>query len=149
MSATDCCPCWGTGETGPTECNEEQVCELHFHISEAIKQAETAAYERGREQGYAEARGQAVVEKKLIEQLIRYTEHTRMCILSFWEAGEPTNDGGYRARIKGKWYRTSPIDETPKCDCGLDDALAAYREAREQAVKIVENTPISEFGDSY
>lgn len=39
------------------------------------------------------------------------------------EAGEPTKEGGYRTKIRGKWYATRLIDERPKCDCGFIAAL--------------------------
>lgn len=55
--------------------------------------------------------------------LEKYGVHDRDCILSFWEGGEPTADGGYRSKITGIWYQTKPVDETPKCNCGLQEAL--------------------------
>lgn len=39
------------------------------------------------------------------------------------QGGGPTEDGGYRQKYKGKWYQSKPVDETPKCDCGLDDLM--------------------------
>lgn len=55
--------------------------------------------------------------------------HETDCILSLQEAGEPTPDGGYRVKYAGKWYQTQPIDETPKCNCGLDEKCEAWRKA--------------------
>lgn len=52
--------------------------------------------------------------------------HDRFCIRSFWEAGEPTENGGYRTKYRGKWYQSKPVDEEPKCECGLAEALALY-----------------------
>lgn len=59
------------------------------------------------------------------ERLSQWLEHSRGCILSQFSAGEPTEDGGYRNKYAGKWYQSRPIDKTPKCDCGLDEALTA------------------------
>lgn len=61
----------------------------------------------------------------LRDALEEYGTHDRDCILSFWEAGEPTSNGGYRRKIKGKWYQYSPVDESPKCNCGFQEALAS------------------------
>lgn len=61
------------------------------------------------------------------KRLEDYLEHTRSCILSFQEAGEPTPEGGYRQKFKGQWYQSRPVDETPKCDCGLKDLWQSYR----------------------
>lgn len=63
---------------------------------------------------------------KSAETILDYATHESDCILSFWEAGEPTKDGGYRTKFKGKWYQSRPINKEPKCDCGLDQALEAY-----------------------
>ncbi len=62
--------------------------------------------------------------KVLAGALAEYGGHNWRCILSYQEAGEPTEDGGYRTMYKGKWYQSRPVDETPKCECGLDEALA-------------------------
>lgn len=62
-----------------------------------------------------------------IKELMDFVEHDKRCILSYSEAGEPTPDGGYRCKFKGKWYQARPIDELPKCDCGLDDILARHK----------------------
>jgi len=61
--------------------------------------------------------------KSQADALLDYVTHTDRCILSFWEAGEPTQDGGYRMKFAGKWYQSRPIDETPKCNCGLDEIM--------------------------
>jgi len=66
---------------------------------------------------------------KAADELLDYLEHARTCIRSFSEAGEPTPDGGYRQKFKGKWYQSLPVDETPKCDCGLDEAVSVYEKA--------------------
>ena len=67
-------------------------------------------------------------QRSCYTKLIAYVSHTNKCILSFWEAGEPTKDGGYRTKFKGKWYQSKPVDETPKCDCGLDEAIKRAEE---------------------
>jgi hypothetical protein len=57
--------------------------------------------------------------KELVEQLRGYTEHSGSCIRFRSEAGRPTVDGGYEQMFDGKWYQASPVDKTPKCECGL------------------------------
>ena len=64
-----------------------------------------------------------VESERLREALEEFGVHDRECARSYFEAGEPTPDGGYREKIKGVWYQTKPIDETPKCNCGLAEAL--------------------------
>ena len=66
--------------------------------------------------------------KSLAGELEAYAQHEDDCILSRWEGGEPTPDGGYRSKFAGKWYQSKPIDETPKCNCGLDVVMAKARE---------------------
>lgn len=58
------------------------------------------------------------------EKLMPWVEHSNDCILTHFEAGEPTSDGGYRQKFAGKWYQSKPIDETPRCNCGLEEALS-------------------------
>lgn len=60
---------------------------------------------------------------KLLSGLSDYAAHDNSCIRSDCSAGEPLPDGGYQRKYRGKWYRVSPVDETPKCECGLDDIL--------------------------
>jgi hypothetical protein len=62
--------------------------------------------------------------------LEEYGQHSRDCILSFHEAGEPTEDGGYRVKYKGQWYKTRPVDETPKCECGFDEAIKSHEQRK-------------------
>ena len=61
--------------------------------------------------------------RKEISGVIEYMEHDRECILSQFGADRSTGDGGYEQEFAGKWYQTSPIDKSPKCDCGLSDIL--------------------------
>ena len=67
------------------------------------------------------------------ELALEYVEHDKNCILLACEAGRPTDDGGYERKYRGMWYRVwyrgTPVDETPKCNCGLDDVLARMRES--------------------
>ncbi len=63
-----------------------------------------------------------------MSKIVGYTEHSSRCILSENEAGEPTADGGYRVKYRGEWYEARPVDRTPACECGLNDALHALRE---------------------
>lgn len=75
-------------------------------------------------QGFREAYEQRSRE---VEKLLEYLQHDPDCILVHCDAGEPTEDGGYRQRFKGKWYQSRPVDETPKCNCGLDEALDQFK----------------------
>lgn len=59
-----------------------------------------------------------------IKKLTYFIEHSRECILSKFEEGEPTENGGYRQKYAGKWYQTRPINNIPKCTCGLDQILS-------------------------
>lgn len=61
------------------------------------------------------------------EAVALYLDHEVGCILNSRCAGEPTPDGGYREKYGDKWYQTRPIDETPKCDCGLDELYQVWR----------------------
>lgn len=71
-----------------------------------------------------EALAAVTKESELLkEELLDYVQHSNRCVLSHWEAGEPTADGGYRQKFGDKWYQARPIDETPKCNCGLDDIV--------------------------
>ena len=55
-AARKVCPCWGDDKTGPRECGDGRVCELHYHIAQALAAADAAGYERGRrEQREADA----------------------------------------------------------------------------------------------
>lgn len=77
----------------------------------------------------------AIIKQKLISQITQaiqretedrlapYLSHEDDCILNRFEAGEPTENGGYRQKFEGKWYQAKPVDETPKCDCGLDSLI--------------------------
>lgn len=65
--------------------------------------------------------------KRLREALEEYSVHDRDCILAQYRQGRPTADGGYEVQYgygeREKWYRTRPVDERPKCECGLNAAL--------------------------
>jgi len=63
-------------------------------------------------------------QRECLEKVEDWLQHDMRCILAQCSAGEPTADGGYRLKFAGKWYPTKPIDETPKCTCGLDDIRA-------------------------
>lgn len=67
--------------------------------------------------------------RKCVEELRSYVSHMTECIRSRWQAGEPTADGGYRTMFAGKWYQSKPVNEEPKCDCGLDYLLFDYDRA--------------------
>ncbi len=62
--------------------------------------------------------------KKELREISKYTQHlTPDCILSRFNAGRPTKNGGYEQQYGSKWYEVKPIDKTPKCNCGLDSVL--------------------------
>lgn len=63
------------------------------------------------------------VAKATIEAVEEWLGHSELCILNWYEAGRPTKDGGYEHKYRGKWYQAKPIDETPKCNCGLSEKL--------------------------
>jgi hypothetical protein len=69
--------------------------------------------------------------REVYHELESYIEHSRDCILSWYEAGRPTEDGGYEQKIKGKWYQSRPVDETPKCDCGLQAKINKFLDTHE------------------
>lgn len=68
-------------------------------------------------------RKELVLARQSLEEALDYMAHMDHCILNYWESGEPTSDGGYRVKYRGKWYQTRPVDETPKCNCGLDNLM--------------------------
>lgn len=84
-------------------------------------------------QGYESGRREALESEAVKELIEEYVHHTDYCILSFWEGGEPTEGGGYRSKFKGKWYQSKPIDETPKCNCGLDEILSRFEQFKNGA----------------
>lgn len=43
--AKEAAPCWGTGDTGPKECHGDELCELHFHILNALLLAQRSGLE--------------------------------------------------------------------------------------------------------
>ena len=57
------------------------------------------------------------------EAFENYGTHHAKCILTRWSAGEPTPEGGYRMKYGNRWYQVRPVDETPKCECGLAEAF--------------------------
>lgn len=60
--------------------------------------------------------------RRLREALGQYGTHEYDCVLSRFEAGEPT-ENGYRMKFAGQWY-----DESPSCTCGFNAALASAEE---------------------
>lgn len=53
-----------------------------------------------------------------VESLEEFGCCAETCARMGWSCGEPTPDGGYRVKVKGKWHH-----ERPRCDCGFEDAL--------------------------
>jgi hypothetical protein len=60
----------------------------------------------------------------LAYSLEEFGEHKHDCIRSFISAGRPTESGGYELCVNGEWFEKRPVDKTPKCECGFDNALA-------------------------
>ena len=60
-----------------------------------------------------------------------YGGHMKRCIRSDFEAGQPTADGGYEMKYRSTWYRVSPVDVRPPCDCGFDAASIALGERKQ------------------
>lgn len=56
--------------------------------------------------------------KVAVESLQEFGCCPETCARMGWSCGEPTPDGGYRVKVKGKWHH-----ERPRCDCGFEDAL--------------------------
>lgn len=65
---------------------------------------------------------------RLREALAAYGRHDESCILSQYQAGRPTDDGGYEMLYgfgqRKQWYRVEPTGDLPPCECGFDAALA-------------------------
>lgn len=59
-------------------------------------------------------------------EVFEYVEHDRTCILTRFECGEPTADGGYQVKYAGRWYANQ--DDVP-CACGLRDVLTRWQAA--------------------
>lgn len=62
--------------------------------------------------------------ERLHEALGHFGEHDRDCARKRFEGGRPKEGGGYEMMYAGVWYEAKPVDRTPKCDCGLDDACS-------------------------
>jgi hypothetical protein len=127
-----------TSDEGTSYCTQ---CEIYAKEIEKLKQLigkerdkfgvrETAIMkENAKCKRVIEDRGHAFQAKinEVMEEnaeLREYVEHRNTCIRACWQAGEPTPGGGYRTMFNGKWYQSRPVNEEPKCDCGLDDILA-------------------------
>lgn len=106
--------------------------EEHFKFREALIEIQKKL---GIEKSVVEAyRNKYERECRLVDELVgvleEYGSHSYDCVRSLRSAGEPTKDGGYRERFGDKWYESRPIDKTPKCNCGFDEALESVRKAR-------------------
>ena len=64
------------------------------------------------------------------EDMNDFIAHDALCIRNRYSQGRPTYDGGYECMYDDKWYRSRPIDETPKCNCGLDEKWEAWRKSK-------------------
>jgi hypothetical protein len=120
------CPCRCHKEkevTAPDEMNEKLALEMANDFAGAMYTQDQHMFAKGYLKCLDQERARA---KVLLGHLTHYGTHVDYCIRLYSEAGEPTPDGGYRVKFKGKWYQEKPIDETPKCTCGFDDVLAEY-----------------------
>jgi len=63
-------------------------------------------------------------ERIAVKALKEYGLHTGFCILNKYKDIRKNDKGEYECRYAGNWYQVRPIDETPKCDCGLAEAPA-------------------------
>lgn len=111
-----------------------EIDDLKDQLAEAKAEIEVAYAKNGVSQRawLAEKAEKEALQARLdraVEALKDFGAHDGDCILSQWSAGENTPDGGYRMKFAGKWYQASPIDETPKCNCGLDEILASLSPA--------------------
>ena len=70
--ARQCCPCYGDGITGVKECTEDDICELHSHVIEAIKQAEQAAFEEGQREMRDRAAKNLDMQADFLDQTKRF-----------------------------------------------------------------------------
>ena len=70
-----------------------------------------------------ESESQLTAYQSAFGKVREYVDHADTCIRSHYNAGRPTADGGYEVQYGDKWYQSRPIDQTPKCQCGLDEAL--------------------------
>lgn len=104
--------------------NDTQTDKIMLETQAKLQEFISLAYERGREEIFSALEG--------------YCEHKNDCIVALMEAGRPTENGGYEEKYKGKWYQSRPVDETPKCDCGVEDIFAARQasslEGKEEGV---------------
>lgn len=66
--------------------------------------------------------------ERLAGALGEFGKHDDDCLLSRWQQGRTTADGGYEMMFGDKWYQVRPIDNTPECECGLDAFLTAHAE---------------------
>lgn len=83
------------------------------------------------EQNKELAKRDAII-KVAVEALEEFACCPETCARTGWSQGEPTPDGGYRTMIKGKWYQSKPVDETPKCDCGLEASLSEIERLKKE-----------------
>lgn len=88
---------------------------------------ECFSHAKARATGYLEGHSSRDSQiESLREALDEYGRHMDRCVLGRWEGGEPIEGGGYRTKYAGKWYQSRPVDETPKCNCGFEEALKPF-----------------------
>lgn len=126
-TAADCANTWAR-ETGVQESLDPFVClNLKNLIDRLWSESSLKIHSR------------TARERRYVEALEKYGSHSGDCILSQWSEGEPTPDGGYRNRYAGKWYQARPVDETPKCNCGFDEALSPAPGSQEAEHLVIDN----------
>lgn len=108
---------------------EELIIQQNKRI-EALESELSARIQLSNSWDETETKANEKVQKleEVCKDLIAASIHDNMCILNYWEAGEPTSDGGYREKYDGQWYQTKPVSEAPKCDCGLSDLISKATE---------------------
>lgn len=116
------CPKTGGVKLGVFASEIAKELELNPHGEDLIYNKSVSLINSAKQEAYQE----------VVELLYDWGEHDRDCIRSQWSAGEPTKDGGYRQKLAGKWYQSRPIDKTPKCDCGFDEAIKALKTKTEE-----------------
>ena len=91
----------------------------------AREKARTGTYNKIRAHvTYGELEALVKMVEVLAYSLEEFGEHRHDCIRPFISAGRPTESGGYELCVKGEWFEKRPVDKTPKCECGFDNAMA-------------------------
>ena len=109
----------------------EEVERLHGAVrtltrERAAFQADAAHREMDAKDARRRLEDAVAARARLQQALDDYGQHRSSCILTRWEAGEPTPDGGYRTKYAGVWY---DVKTPPACQCGFTAALGREEDA--------------------